>query len=228
MAIYISADIHGSFSRLWSCLQALGFNPAKDVLYSLGDLVNRGDESQFVAEWLQKPWFKPIRGNHEEIVLRAYRDPEDKQNSALLKSLNGGWWFDLGRAQKTQVANGIASLPYSRSFSCQGRSIGLVHADVYEGVAWPEYCAQLKNGDAAACETALWSRWRWQAVVAGGLSASQVQPVSGVDWVFVGHSPVDQPTAVGNVVYADCGLWRGNDQSVFCLDDWLLENAIKR
>jgi serine/threonine protein phosphatase 1 len=225
MATYISADIHGSFSRLWRRLQALNFDPSKDVVYSLGDLVNRGEESCYVAEWLQKPWFKPVRGNHEHIVLQAHANPSDEKNTALLRSLNGDWWFRLSAQQQTQVANGLDSLPYARTFTCQGQRIGIVHADIYEGLSWDDYCAQLQAGDADAREMALWSRWRWKAVIGSGLSASQVQPVAGVDWVFVGHSPVDRPTVVGNVVYTDCGLWRGNDAGVFCLDDWLAEQA---
>ena len=42
---YICSDIHGHFSLLESQLEKVGFDPDKDRLFSLGDLIDRGDES---------------------------------------------------------------------------------------------------------------------------------------------------------------------------------------
>lgn len=48
-------DIHGHFTRLQVALDAVSFDPAVDRLFSVGDLVDRGPESEQVLEWLAKP-----------------------------------------------------------------------------------------------------------------------------------------------------------------------------
>ena len=225
MAHYICADIHGSFTALWGRLRSLGFDPKVDVLYSLGDLVNRGEESRHVDQWLHKPWFKPIRGNHESMVLRAWKNPDDKNNNDLLRSVNGHWWFALPRSEQEQIANGLATLPLWRELNVAGQKVGLVHADVPEALGWESFKQQMDCGDEGAVETALWSRGRWKEAIARRVPEEYLANVKGLDWLFVGHSPVDQPTKVGNVVFTDCGLWRGNAAGVFCLEDWLRQNA---
>jgi len=39
-----------------------------DQLFSVGDLVDRGPESHRVLEWLARPWFFAICGNHDFMV----------------------------------------------------------------------------------------------------------------------------------------------------------------
>lgn len=225
MSIYVAADVHGGFTELWGALRRKGFNPQEDSVYSLGDLVNRGAESRFVTEWLKKPWFKPVRGNHEEMIIRAWTHPEDEANNGVLRSVNADWWFSMARSDQEVTANGLACLPYFRELNVQGCRVGFVHADVPEQWSWPQFCDRLGEKNSEAINVALWSRARWKDGVQRGLSDGCLPNIRDVDWVFVGHSPVDKPTIVGNVVYTDCGLWRGNDAGVFCLDDWLLEHA---
>lgn len=221
---WLTADIHGAFSRLWGELQSQGFNPVEDTLYSLGDLVNRGAESAAASQWLMKPWFKAIRGNHEAMILQRHANPSDTDARRMLENVGGVWWDTQSKQQKELLAGGFSSLPYVRTLKVLGRSVGLIHADVPEGIAWDDMGSLLEKNDQRACETALWSRARWQASIGSGLVGDDLPRVDGVDWVFVGHSPVDKPTIVGNVVFLDCGLWRGNTNGIICLEDWLLEN----
>jgi serine/threonine protein phosphatase 1 len=58
-------DIHGHFQRLQQCLEAVGFDPAVDRLFSVGDLVDRGPHSEAALDWLAQPWFHAVQGNHE-------------------------------------------------------------------------------------------------------------------------------------------------------------------
>lgn len=210
---WITGDIHGAFSVLWAELLAKGFNPNQDTLYSVGDLVNRGKESPAALEWLHKPWFKPILGNHESMVASA--------DASLLSQVGAEWWLKAGDAFKEKASAMLSALPLTRTLDVNGARIGIVHADVLEGVAWDKFCASLLAGDKAATSSALWSRSRWSASVGCGLTGEGLPLVDGVDWVFVGHSPVTEPTIVGNVVFIDCGLWRGNTNGILCLDDWL-------
>lgn len=214
---WLTADIHGAFSALWCELAERGFNPAEDVLYSLGDLVNRGDESAAALQWLHKPWFKPVMGNHEAIVVSG--------DIHLLAQVNGGWLFKASDTLQARAADMLGALPYFRTIAVAGQKIGLVHADVPEGSSWDDFTSELTKRDEGAVQSALWSRARWQASIGSGLGGRDLPPVEGVDWVFVGHSPVEKPTIVGNVVFMDCGLWRGNTNGIICLEDWLAEHS---
>lgn len=218
---WLVADIHGAFSALWDTLVEAGFQPEKDILYSLGDLVNRGPQSKAAQEWLKKPWFKPVRGNHEAMVISAHAKPFDSDVREQMSSVGGDWWYELGSSEQEHLVNGFLSLPLIRTVKVKGVSVGLVHADVPEGESWLRFQERVCAGESAACHAALWSRSRWQSSIGSGLTGSDLPMVDGVDWVFVGHSPVSKPTVVGNVVFADCGLWRGNTRGILCLDDWV-------
>lgn len=63
-------DIHGHFSRLQESLDAMGFDPAADRLFSVGDLIDRGPESEESLAWIGKPWFYAVQGNHEDYAMR--------------------------------------------------------------------------------------------------------------------------------------------------------------
>src|SRR3990167_4053677 len=63
-------DIHGHFTLLQEALDRVEFDPEIDRLFSVGDLVDRGPECRQVLNWLAKPWFHPVRGNHDDYVCR--------------------------------------------------------------------------------------------------------------------------------------------------------------
>ncbi|MDD9893886.1 MAG: hypothetical protein OXT49_10345, partial [Gammaproteobacteria bacterium] len=144
----------------------------------------------------------------------------------MLSQVAGDWFLNSNNAERQLTASMLGTLPPFRTVMVAGRKIGFVHADVPEGVAWSEFTAALTAKDQNAIQSALWSRARWQASIGSGLSGHDLPSVEGVDWVFVGHSPVDKPTIVGNVVFMDCGLWRGNANGIICLEDWLAEHSV--
>ena len=54
---FVVGDVHGCFTKLQAKLDELAFAPEVDRLFSVGDLVDRGQESELAYEWLSKPWF---------------------------------------------------------------------------------------------------------------------------------------------------------------------------
>ena len=66
---FVVGDIHGMFGALEGLLAEVEFNEEHDRLFSVGDLVDRGPDSNRALEWLAKPWFFACRGNHEQFVL---------------------------------------------------------------------------------------------------------------------------------------------------------------
>jgi serine/threonine protein phosphatase 1 len=79
-------------------------------------------------------------------------------------------------------------LPVKRTIdTVYGKTIGLVHAE--PGDHWKDENLQ----------EALWSRTR--------VSNLLDQKVSGIDYVVVGHTPVDLPAMLGNIIYIDTGAY---------------------
>jgi len=71
MALYLIGDLQGCDSALQRLLDTLDFSPSRDTLYVLGDLVNRGPESEAVLRRLVRYGnaARCILGNHDLHLL---------------------------------------------------------------------------------------------------------------------------------------------------------------
>lgn len=74
MTRYAIGDIQGCYSKLIQLINKIGFNPNADVLYLVGDLVNRGEESLKVLQWVYRHQDSIIcvLGNHDIYLLGRY------------------------------------------------------------------------------------------------------------------------------------------------------------
>ena len=121
---YVIGDIHGCFSKVKQKLEEIGFDETKDRLFSVGDLVDRGPECDQVLEWLDKPWFHPVRGNHDDYVCRY--DTCDTGNWMF----NGGaWFYGLMENQQKEFQIRFLELPVAIELETKKGRIGIVHAD---------------------------------------------------------------------------------------------------
>lgn len=75
MARYAIGDIHGCWDTLTALLSDIGWSPAVDELYLVGDLVNRGPKSAEVLRWARKheDTVHVVLGNHD-LSLLCYAD----------------------------------------------------------------------------------------------------------------------------------------------------------
>lgn len=67
MATYAIGDIQGCFTTLQQLLQLIGFNPLRDRLWLVGDLINRGPDSLAVLRWARQnaQSLFVVLGNHD-------------------------------------------------------------------------------------------------------------------------------------------------------------------
>jgi serine/threonine protein phosphatase 1 len=191
---FVVGDIHGCFRKLEAELANLGFDPAYDRLFSVGDLVDRGPDSELAIEWLAKPWFHAVRGNHEQMAI----DAAAGSMAAGCYIQNGGSWFlALTKPEQWSFADAFSALPIVADIETPLGLVGIVHAECPVD-DWNTVLEKLSGEQADLwAMTCTWSRDRIKNNYAGH--------VNGVSRVFVGHTPVTKPVTLGNVHYIDTG-----------------------
>jgi serine/threonine protein phosphatase 1 len=87
--VWVVGDLHGCYTLLMNELDKVGFDPTCDLLISVGDLVDRGAESVECLELIMMPWFRAVRGNHEQMMI----DGLSQHGNVSHWLVNGGGWF---------------------------------------------------------------------------------------------------------------------------------------
>ncbi len=93
---YIIGDIQGCYEGLRRVLDKVRFDPDRDTLYAVGDLVARGEDSLATLRFLKdlKRHFSCVLGNHDLHLLAVANGIRKAKKSDNLSSLLGA--NDLG------------------------------------------------------------------------------------------------------------------------------------
>lgn len=190
---YVVGDIHGCFSKLTCALAIMGFDETKDRLFAVGDLVDRGPDSEDALEWLAKPWFHSVRGNHEQMAI----DYADGFSDDCYILNGGAWMINLPKAEQRLFADAFKKLPIAIDIKAQGKLYGIVHADpVYND--WNTLVEALDHPNAeGVSQSAMWDRHRY--------NSKDDDVVKNVELVYVGHTPLKKVVKFGNVLFIDTG-----------------------
>ena len=193
---FVVGDIHGMFEHLRRLLNGVEFDQARDRLFSVGDLVDRGPQSDEALDWLDKTWFHACRGNHEQFAI----DSEDPEQLELWINHNGGqWWLELDEARQIEFRNRFRAMPLVMEVETVSGNVGIVHADVPPFINWDKFIELLEVNNHDAALYAMWSRNR----ITG---AASTKPVGGgVDRVYCGHTPTRKTLRIDNVYFIDTG-----------------------
>lgn len=203
---FFTTDVHGHFDLLIEAMREHSFSPANgDRLFSSGDWCDRGPQSEQVLDWLYEPWVYSTRANHEEMVIAAMENWDDRQLYMMLFCNGGQWFYDISSEKRVEIYQMFKGLPLAIELeSRSGRKVGIIHAEVpygdwknFEGITQ----AELKwNGEAVA----QWARTKYDK--------QDKTPVKNIDEVLVGHTPTNsgEIEVLGNVKYCDLGsFFRG-------------------
>lgn len=197
----VIGDIHGHFRSVQAVLDGIGFDCSKDRLFSVGDLVDRGPDSDLALDWIDEPWFHAVRGNHEDMAIRY---PSGNMDAANYVANGGAWNVSNPRHLQLAFSCGLNSLPIAIEVQTEAGLIGIVHADC-PFPTWRDFTVSLDDANMsnsmrkAVFEAALWSRERIQDEDLSG--------VSDIRALIVGHTPLKKPAVLGNVYYIDTGGW---------------------
>ena len=80
---FVVGDLHGCFDELAKLMTYVKFDPQRDRLFSTGDLIDRGPRSEECLALLNKKWFFPVLGNHEDLMLNKIKLMESGENPEL-------------------------------------------------------------------------------------------------------------------------------------------------
>ena len=194
----VFGDIHGqkdSFERL---LKKVGYDPAGgDRLLLLGDLVDRGPDSQGMLEWLRRDEVACIRGNHEQLMLDALEGHRDVEE--LWMERNGGSWARaLDPSARDEWLELLRKLPLALEVCSAEGAFVVVHAEVPVETPWWALREWLEEGDRCAAIRALWNRER-------AFSPEGDDGVPDVWRTFHGHIPFKNPVLIKNMRWIDTG-----------------------
>jgi len=112
---YVVSDIHGRLDRFKKLLERINFSE-EDILYVLGDLVDRGPEPIEVIRFIkEKKNIISIMGNHDEMMLKSLRDNDEKEitrwrRNGYETTLNG--FNKLCEDEKKEILSYLDSLEY--------------------------------------------------------------------------------------------------------------------
>lgn len=114
---FILSDLHGCYKEFLLLLEAVDFDKTKDRIISVGDLIDRGEDSVSCAELIFEPWFLCVMGNHERMMVDAYHP--GKLGTAFTDfgtwMYNGGEWINGDNIDPTfakYLAEKMSELPY--------------------------------------------------------------------------------------------------------------------
>nr|QMS48181.1 serine/threonine protein phosphatase [uncultured bacterium] len=199
--VFVCGDLHGCLDELEFKLRVLGFDKTKDKLFALGDLVDRGPKSAECVRLLNEPWFASIKGNHEVLMEEA------NKGNAEMHVINGGGWFALlDQPERDELVALVTDLPVAMTVTTpSGRKIGLVHAEPV-GNDWPEFLTMIDRPSIQ--DMAMWNRDRVRKAPAG------LEPMRGVDMVYMGHTPLREPLQSANLRWIDTGCFATGNLTV--------------
>lgn len=194
--IWVVGDLHGCYTNLMNRLGAVGFDPAQDLLVSVGDLIDRGTENVECLDLINQPWFRAVRGNHEQMMIDGLSEYGNVNHWVA----NGGGWFFYLDYDKEILAKALAhkatELPLIIELVTGDRKVVICHAD------YPH--DEYEFDKPVDAEQVIWNRERVSDAQDG-----VAHEITGADLFIFGHTPAREPVKYANQMYIDTG-------AVFC------------
>mgnify|MGYP003407724926 FL=1 len=202
---FVVGDIHFKTIDLHKGLTALGFDSAVDRVVAVGDVIDRGPSVLDGLKLLGESWFFTVKGNHEQMLIDAYRE-----NPNAVYAANGArWWMSIADDSKPMIIEKLESLPSAIEIESTRGTVGVVHADVPAGMSWQDFAGSLDNAQIE--NVAFWSMTR--------VIKHYREGVPGIWRVCTGHTWVPQPLRLGNFLALDATGGAAGPLAIYCVQD---------
>lgn len=131
---FVIGDLHGETLFLRLLLEHVHFDKTRDRLFSVGDLIDRGPDSEGALELIDAPWFYSVRGNHEDM-LEDFLSPVHRYPSRYGHPfmMNGSEWFmsrKYSRQEQKTLYDKIQVVPDIIVIGDGDARINIVHAEL--------------------------------------------------------------------------------------------------
>jgi len=188
---FVVGDLHGCVDALRFLLREVGFDAARDRLFPVGDLIDRGAQSDEALALLDKPWFYPVLGNHEDALCAVV---DGRLSRRHWYAIGGAWAAALSDAQLAHHARRLRALPLVRVVGSGESRFNVLHAEYFGDDA------RLAAGgfDAAVRERLLWGR---------ELALGRARPPAGLSLTYCGHTPMCEVQRIGAQMFIDTGAF---------------------
>ena len=215
---FVVGDIHGCMSALRALLRKVSFHTARDRLFSVGDLVDRGPASIQALELLREPWFFAVRGNHEQMLIDHLRRP-DANKAHDSRWLRGAYSSFTERQQFASYwLPKLDRLPLVLSVGMEdtdpSRQFYVVHAEILEDKAYvtQEMISSWSfERPGKARQRAIWGR----SLISAWWEGRPVERahVSNLPIIVCGHTMLDHPYQIARQAFIDRGAYLAYDMS---------------
>lgn len=190
---FVVGDLHGCVDALRYLLRDIEFDGERDRLFSVGDLIDRGGQSEEALALLDKPWFYAVLGNHEEALCRVADG-----------SMRRDWWYGIGGEWAARLsdetlqtyAGRLRTLPLVRVVGSGMRRFNVVHAEFF--------------GSDTELDSGLFSeRVRQQLLWGRELALGNGDPLrqNHLSVTYCGHTPMREIGRIGSQIFIDTGAF---------------------
>lgn len=207
---FVCADVHGYFNLLEQELENVSFDTDRDRLFSLGDLIDRGEDSFSALKWLRYPWFHAVIGNHESMFMETMiKHKQDENSFNRWHQSADGWRKGLTLDQLFELHHEICELPVVMEVAISQQSkIGLCHAQFPLNCDWNYLKEKLASDDYDYLGEVFDDLvWGCSIMIAEKDGRAEPKPVDNIDHVFHGHNIVKEILTLGNRTFMDLGSY---------------------
>ncbi|WP_323072070.1 metallophosphoesterase [Mycetohabitans endofungorum] len=190
---FVVGDLHGCTDALRYLLAQVRFHAAHDRLFSVGDLVDRGDHPVEALALLEMPWFFAVKGNHEEVMCDV---SDGVLPQTAWDSIGGAWARALPAGMLSPYAARVRRLPLARVVGTGARRFNVLHA---------EFFGDDLTLDAAQFDERTRAHLLWGRQLIAGEGDPRVQ--RGLSHTYCGHTPVPKVRTVGAQTFVDTGAF---------------------
>jgi serine/threonine protein phosphatase 1 len=214
----VVGDLHGHRSLFERELARLGFDPSRDRVFSVGDLINRGPESLATLQLITEPWFHAVLGNHELMLLNFLGCCGSRIHSRKSFATAGGEWIieAIARNRKAvaRLADDVASLPVAIHVESDV-SFNVTHADLHplgskQANLFSRETICVNRADIVTASRANISGTVKSEFLGLRFGRHSIQvsaaPMGPLPITYVGHSPLRDVTVHNSYVYIDQGI----------------------
>lgn len=211
----VVGDLHGHRSLFERVLERMNFDPARDRVLSVGDLIDRGPESLDTLALIEQPWFHAVLGNHELMLLNFLGYYGSRiHNRKSFPSGSGQWVIEAAsrsRKRLGRLADRLASLPLAIHVDASV-PFNVTHGDLHPLGDSQQNLLDVAGVSVHVADSATTSRRNIGEAMKCGFvdldfAGQPVQvsdaPFGELPLTYVGHSPLTRVTVHRSYVYVD-------------------------